>query len=188
MENKEKSENNVEKTLTPQEKLAEFEAQKMTRRQALGRFGFLAGAAAVAALSVDDLARLAGNEMSRRAAGNKVVEQVAKELQNAGVAFADSVPCYAQSGDCFQCCNQQAQSCQAACGSAPIGCGGGAPLPWCYSYYYCMSGCSYGAQLCPTQCNVFWRCSAFKGGCAGSCPGDDDCYKDFNGACVCGRL
>jgi hypothetical protein len=85
--------NEEEKTLTPQEKLAEFQAQKMTRRQALGRFGFLAGAAAVAALSVDELTRLAGNEMSRRATGNKAVEQVAKEFQNAGVAHA--LPCYA---------------------------------------------------------------------------------------------
>jgi hypothetical protein len=112
-----KSENNEEeKTLTPQEKLAEFEAQKMTRRQALGRFGFLAGAAAVAALSVDELTRMAGNEMSRRAQGNKAVEQVAKELQNAGIAHA--VPACASYGpteQCYTCCYNYQQICYWGC-------------------------------------------------------------------------
>jgi hypothetical protein len=126
--------NEEEKTLTPQEKLAEFQAQKMTRRQALGRFGFLAGAAAVAALSVDELTRLAGNEMSRRAAGNKAVEQVAKELQNAGVAEAIAIKiCFTGDGEPFWCkCNNGAAlgadlwnqnhgnlaACQSACNGA----------------------------------------------------------------------
>jgi hypothetical protein len=65
-----------------------YEQQAMTRRQALGRLGFLAGAAAVAALSVDDLVRLAGREMEKRAGDNKLARKVAQEFSNAGVALA----------------------------------------------------------------------------------------------------
>jgi hypothetical protein len=65
-----------------------YERQAMTRRQALGRLGFLAGAAAVAALGVDDLTRLVGKEMEKRAGDNKTARKVAQEFANAGVAFA----------------------------------------------------------------------------------------------------
>jgi hypothetical protein len=123
--------NEEEKTLTPQEKLAEFEKQKMTRRQALGRVGFLAGAAAVAALSVDDLARLAGNEMSRRATGNKAIDQVAKELKGAGVAFADT----GGNPACYKRCDLQwvtrDNACTAQWGTCTQGCLGLFPPPGC---------------------------------------------------------
>ena len=71
---------------------AQIEAEKMSRRQVLGRVGFLAGAAAVAALTTDDLARLVGREMQKRAGDNKVINQVAKEFQNAGIAIAQGPP------------------------------------------------------------------------------------------------
>ncbi len=71
-----------------QEALVKFEAEKMSRRAALARVGLRFGAVALAALTVDDLARLAGDELRRRADGNQTVEQVARELQQAGVAFA----------------------------------------------------------------------------------------------------
>lgn len=80
---------NVEKTeLTAAEKLAQMEKEKLTRRQALARFGFQAGAAAVAALTADDLLRAVGKEMQQRAGNNKIAQQVATEFQNAGVAHA----------------------------------------------------------------------------------------------------
>jgi hypothetical protein len=84
----EESKVEVEKTETAQDTLARLEQEKMTRRQALGRLGFLAGAAAVSALTVDELTRKVGQEMSRRAGDNKIVAQVAKEFENAGIANA----------------------------------------------------------------------------------------------------
>jgi hypothetical protein len=65
-----------------------YEQQAMTRRQALGRLGFLAGAAAVAALGVDDLTRLVGRKMERVAGDNETARKIAKEFSNAGVAVA----------------------------------------------------------------------------------------------------
>ena len=82
-------ENTVEEVeLTAAEKLAQFEKEKLSRRQALARFGFQAGAAAIAALTADELLRKVGKEMQRRAGDNKVAQQVAREFQQAGVANA----------------------------------------------------------------------------------------------------
>jgi hypothetical protein len=78
----------VEVELTATEKLAQFEKEKLSRRQALARIGFQAGAAAIAALTADELLRKVGKEMQRRAGDNKVAQQVAKEFVNAGVANA----------------------------------------------------------------------------------------------------
>jgi len=64
------------------------EQGKMTRRAALRKLGFGAGLAAFSLLSVDDLARMVGQRMERMAGDNKVAGQVAKEFQQAGVAFA----------------------------------------------------------------------------------------------------
>jgi hypothetical protein len=85
MDNTEKK---VEVELTAAQKLAQMEKEKLTRRQALARFGFQAGAAAVAALTADELLRKVGKDMQRRAGDNKVAQQVAKELSNAGVVSA----------------------------------------------------------------------------------------------------
>ncbi len=65
------------------------EQEKMTRRAALRKLGFGAGMAAFALLGVDDLARMVGKRMERMSSDNKVAQQVAKEFQQAGVAFAD---------------------------------------------------------------------------------------------------
>ena len=81
-------EEKVEVELTVAEERAQFEKEKLSRRQALARIGFQAGAAAIAALTADELLRKVGKEMQRRASDNKVAQQVAKELNNAGVAFA----------------------------------------------------------------------------------------------------
>lgn len=84
-------ENVEKKELTASEKLAQLEKEKLSRRQALARFGFQAGAAAVAALTADELLRKVGTEMRKRAGDNKVAQQVAKEFSNAGVASALAV-------------------------------------------------------------------------------------------------
>jgi hypothetical protein len=78
--------------LTAAEKLAQFEKEKLTRRQALARFGFQAGAAAVAALTADELLRKVGTEMRKRAGDNRVAQQVASEFQKAGTASALAIP------------------------------------------------------------------------------------------------
>jgi hypothetical protein len=83
----------------PETALEKLEREKMTRRQALGRIGFLAGAAAVASLTVDELTRKVGQEMNRRASDSKVVAQVAKEFENAGIANAGTIP----RPDCTEC-------------------------------------------------------------------------------------
>ncbi|WP_395089076.1 hypothetical protein [Armatimonas sp.] len=113
---------NVENTveLTAAEKLAQFEKEKLSRRQALARFGFQAGAAAVAALTADDLLRKVGKEMQRRAGDNKIALQVAKEFQEAGIAFATPPTCE----DCctkywsdYLACTQALTTCLANAGS-----------------------------------------------------------------------
>ena len=82
--------------------LEQIEAEKLSRRVALGRIGFLAGASAVAALTSDELLRKVGAEMQRRAGDNKVVNQVAKEFQGAGIAVAAGcvAPPWTEDDDC----------------------------------------------------------------------------------------
>ncbi len=86
-----------------QSALAErVEQERLTRRQALRKFGFGAGLSAFMLLGVDDLARMVGREMERRAGDNKVAEQIANEFQGMGVAFASP----SGSGDpCQDCYN-----------------------------------------------------------------------------------
>ena len=75
-----------------------FERERLSRRQALKRFGMISAMATFALFSVDDLARMVGKAMQQRAADNKVVEQVAKEFQQAGIAMAAG----GASGSCQQ--------------------------------------------------------------------------------------
>jgi hypothetical protein len=70
------------------ESLSSADKAKLTRRQALAKFGFQAGAAAIATLTADDLLRKVGEEMQKRAGDSEVANAVAKEFKNAGVAFA----------------------------------------------------------------------------------------------------
>ena len=69
------------------------EREKLTRRAALRKLGFGAGIAALSMFSVDDLARLVGQRMERMAGDNKVAQAIAKEFQQAGIAFAGSLVC-----------------------------------------------------------------------------------------------
>jgi hypothetical protein len=93
-----------------------IEREKMTRRAALRKLGFGAGLAVFSLLGVDDLARLVGQRMERMAGDNKVAEQIAKEFQQAGIAFAmgPSGVCLGAS-DCSTCQNNIRTSCNKAC-------------------------------------------------------------------------
>lgn len=73
----------------PKKTLAEIEKERITRRVALRKFGFGAGMAALMALSVDDLARMAARKLEQHAGDNQVASAVAKEFKNAGIAFAN---------------------------------------------------------------------------------------------------
>ncbi|MDX1935242.1 MAG: hypothetical protein SFU56_21805 [Capsulimonadales bacterium] len=72
---------------------ARFEAERLSRRQALRKFGFGAGMAALMALSADDLARLAAARLERVARDNQTARQIAEEFKNAGIAQAAMSPC-----------------------------------------------------------------------------------------------
>lgn len=75
-----------------------FERERLTRRQALKRFGMTSAMAAFALFSVDDLARMVGKAMQQRAGDNRIAGQLAKEFQQAGIALADLPPSYYQIG------------------------------------------------------------------------------------------
>jgi hypothetical protein len=138
-------------TITPAERLAAFEKEKMSRRAALGRFGLLAGAAAVAALTADELTRMVGSELQRRSAGNKATEQVAKELKNAGVAFADVISvtpvplpmCLDLGGSltwCYEICSTRFTKCATACPPANTNAGA-----------ICRAACGVEERRCRSQ-------------------------------------
>jgi RecA/RadA recombinase len=125
-----------------------FERERLTRRQALKRFGMTAGMAAFAMFSVDDLAHIVGKAMQQRAGDNKVAEQIAQEFQQAGVALAAN-----PSGICLHCCNQFCDDTNACFGSkcsciARGGTGCDANFNACINNAkYAFNGC-FGAHGC----------------------------------------
>jgi hypothetical protein len=78
---------------------AKAEAEKLTRRAALRKFGFGAGLAAIMALSADDLARMAAKKLDQYAGDNKTAHKIAEEFKNSGVAMAN----YGVSGIVLNC-------------------------------------------------------------------------------------
>lgn len=71
------------------EALKKHEAAKMSRRAVLSKVGLQFGAAALLALSVDDLARKVTATIAARNKDNEVAQSVAREFKNAGIAFAE---------------------------------------------------------------------------------------------------
>lgn len=100
-------------TETPREK---FERERLTRRQALKRFGMTSAMATFALFSVDDLARMVGGAMERQARNSKIAAQVAQEFQHSGIALgavmpnsspnASPNPYYYPYSTCQHCANQ----------------------------------------------------------------------------------
>ena len=79
-----------------------FERERLSRRQALKRFGMTSAMATFAMFSVDDLAHMVGKAMQQRAGDNKLVGRIAREFESAGIAMA-----VGPSGPhCQHCCNQ----------------------------------------------------------------------------------
>lgn len=77
--------------MTPDEARAEIarrEVQKLSRRAALAKMGVRSAMTIFAAFSIDDLARMVGKKMEQNAAQNAAVNEVARQLQNAGLSFA----------------------------------------------------------------------------------------------------
>ena len=90
----------------PETAKEKFERERLTRRQALKKFGMTSAMAAFALFSVDDLARMVGKTMQQRAGDNKVAEQIAQEFQQAGVVMADGTSgCIPSSASCLNCVN-----------------------------------------------------------------------------------
>jgi len=99
-----------------------FERERLSRRQALKRFGMTSAMATFAMFSVDDLARMVGTAMQQRARDNKIAGQIAREFQGAGVALAGSpssptscgYPCQ-YCGTVFAAETKNVYDCQGAC-------------------------------------------------------------------------
>ena len=148
----------VEVELTAAQKLAQFEKEKLTRRQALAKFGFQAGAAAVAALTADDLLRKVGQEMRKRAGDNKVAQQVASEFEKAGVAHAVVVPCAPIPDICPPTCCERCLGWynyeSAQCGKSYSTClnAGGDPASCGANLIYCNAQASFHYSQCKGQC------------------------------------
>ena len=161
-------ENKFEVELTATEKLAQFEKEKLSRRQALARIGFQAGAAAIAALTADELLRKVGVEMRKRAGDNKVAQQVAKEFVNAGVASA-LPPCNG-CGTCIQTKGYYCQGCAPNCGT---------PQKFRTMAYVCKDLSTI--IKCQDCCADQWQ------HCVDSCLGDAGCISACNitnGTCM----
>ena len=140
-------ESKFEAELTATEKLAQFEKEKLSRRQALARIGFQAGAAAIAALTADELLRKVGKEMQRRAGDNKVADQVAKEFVNAGVANAIVLdPDIPIVPPCIECVNRKA-SCLHDADVWLSGC-----LYGCNGNMSCIITCEFGHESRVNSC------------------------------------
>lgn len=96
-----------------------FEAEELTRRSALRKFGITSSMALFGMFAIDDLARVAIKKMEENKLTHEVGETVAKEFKNSGIAFAGAdgsssgnpcgndtgtVNCEACNGDHYQTC------------------------------------------------------------------------------------
>ncbi len=82
-------------------KMQKFEREQLSRRAALRKMGYTSALAAFALFGVDDVVRLVGRKMERRAADDRVAEQVAKELQCVGVTLASPISSGNPCQDCW---------------------------------------------------------------------------------------
>jgi hypothetical protein len=150
------------------EALKAFENEKMDRRRALGRIGFLAGAAAVAALTSDELLRKVGDRLAQNAGDNQVAQQVAKEFQAAGMAFA--VPfCSGCMSNCVATATHKCINCDVPCLPQRLikySCGE-CDTNYNGLYTYCLSLDSDHSPQCLKDIAIAW-CKCRK---SGACPG-----------------
>lgn len=144
---------------------ARFENERMTRRAALRKFGFMAGLAAFATVSVDDLARVASKKLQENEMTKGIGDTLAKEFRMAGVALANPYggdpppnpynpyhPYPPQ--DCGEDCLFKHEDCNRNCGPAPWGClpEGGSAWPHCFWYNGCLLSCGTYRRYCDIEC------------------------------------
>lgn len=105
-------ENPITPSVTTEELLdarKKFEAEKLTRRAALKKFGITTGMAVFGMFAADDLARMVIKKMEETEATRQIAETVAHEFKNAGIAFADDSslpPCDSKNfPHNWNCCN-----------------------------------------------------------------------------------
>ena len=151
-----------------------FENERMTRRRALRKFGFMAGMTVFATLSVDDLARIASKKLQDTEATKGIGDMLAKEFRSAGVAMAnpyggDPPPnpynpyeprpprdCGNSDCDCWCICDEEKTACDQWCydNYGGWGCFGGSPAPWCASLNSCLANsCLSERTECYSDCN-----------------------------------
>jgi hypothetical protein len=153
-----------------------FEKQRITRRQALRKFGITSAMVTFAMFSVDDLARMVGGVMERNAGDNGLATQVARELRSAGVAAAgSSIPPGGPSAcdgvstgfwasarlthlglpiNCVECCNECAHVARTYCGVTgwPDNvCPGGTSLAWNDCIQNCLGSCKNSGDCCTSS-------------------------------------
>jgi len=113
-----------------------FEAEKLTRRAALKKFGITIGMAVFGMFAADDLARMVIKKMEETEATRQIAETVAHEFKNAGIAFADS------STTCGSDCSTCVQNIRTNYVNA------------CKSTYMFPFACLQQANTCITNCNA----------------------------------
>jgi len=136
-----------------------FERERLTRRQALRKFGVTAGMATFAMFSVDDLARMVGKAMQQRAGDSRVAGQVAQEFQQAGIAYATT------SGPSAPCANDPNPSCCDAMQTFKA------------AYLKCKKSGGSGGDL--TMCILDARLACGSTTAALGCAIDDYCHKNY---------
>ena len=155
-----------------------FERERLTRRQALKKFGLTSAMTAFALFSVDDLARMVGAAMERQARNSKIAEQVAEEFQSAGIVFADTG--YTPYGyGCFWYNCQNPSDCNAKytwefCPPCPnvSGCVQKSTAFNCSKssgLNACLSCCEAANTSCQSQAPSNYNCSTLLSGCRTSC-------------------
>lgn len=109
------------------EALKKHEAAKMSRRAVLSKVGLQFGAAALLALSVDDLARKVTQTIAARNKDSEVAQAVAREFKSAGIAFAEDTnasladACIVYLGACVgKGCLKDMPVCGCSCKAGPL--------------------------------------------------------------------
>jgi hypothetical protein len=131
-------------TDVPETAKEKFERERLTRRQALKKFGMTSAMAAFALFSVDDLAHMVGKAIEQKAGDSQVATQVAKEFQSAGIALADG-----PSGSSCQHCANQLHLDNCYCVDTYSG-GGSSPNPTMFQH--CNNQTTYNYNTC---CNIW---------------------------------
>ena len=138
----------------PETAKEKFERERLSRRQALKRFGMTSAMATFAMFSVDDLARMVGKAMQQRAGDSKIAGQIAREFQSAGVALASGpsvscgYPCQ-YCGTVFAMETGNLNDCQIACDNCCT--------PSLFHWYPCGTDADAVVYICHQTCAAYFN-------------------------------